>query len=90
MKNMQPGDKVLRIRDYVPGGRAYLGHSVVESVKAHRVTLADGSVWRLRDGFALGATRTRGIGMEGERIVPDCAEERALVRFGRAKMAAVT
>lgn len=74
---MNIGSKVIKVRDYRPGGRFMLGFGEVSRVMFHYIVLADGTRWRRRDGFTVGAARARGIGLEGERIVEDTPDNRA-------------
>lgn len=69
--NWHVGQQVEK-RQVRPGADGYrhLGSGVVARVSSTRVTLADGSCWRARDGYAWGSQPTRGLGRTHEpRIV---------------------
>lgn len=63
---MKTGDKV-EIRKAGPGYDILLGTGKVESV-GNRITLTNGSIWRL-DGYEWGSKPTRGIGRAHERRI---------------------
>lgn len=62
------GSKV-KITQFVPGGKTILcGRGVIAAVGARKITLADGSAWRL-DGYKWGSRPERGVGRSHQRRI---------------------
>ena len=83
---IKSGDLVLKYRAHPGseahpgGGCSFRGFGEVAKVGVHHIVLTDGSKWRVRGLYSTNATRTRGIGLEGDQIALDTPEAR--VRYG--------